>query len=286
MQFLRPAELKAGFWAIDDRRLVPELIDFGQGWAHSGLKLHPHVHRHWELYFQVEGETEWAIMGQKMFNLQSGSLYWMGPNINHWMMRSSESNRYMFVGLDLRPIRKRVPELAEAALDGCRQVQGVNELEPYFSEVLREGTTERSYQGVGLRLAVDTLVLNVVRLFGAARETHSTLPTHPAVGRAMQLLSSRFREPWTLDRLARQVGVSRGRLAALFSAETGSTIHRVLLKRRIAAAEGLLQQSDLSVSEIALACGFQTGEHFARVFRSHHGYSPRDFRTRALSAAH
>ena len=94
MQFLVPNELKAGFWAIEAQHLAPELIDFGQGWAHSGWTLNPHLHRHWEFYLQIEGETEWAAMGQKAVTLSSGSLYCVAPNINHWMFRSSDSNRY------------------------------------------------------------------------------------------------------------------------------------------------------------------------------------------------
>ena len=163
MQFLVPNELKAGFWAIEAQHLAPELIDFGQGWVHSGWTLNPHLHRHWEFYLQIEGETEWAAMGQKAVTLGSGSLYCVAPNINHWMFRSSDSNRYMFVGVDLRLMLNRLPQLAETVLDGFKTVGGVGRLEAYFGEVLREATTKQDYQSVGLRLALDTLVLQVIR---------------------------------------------------------------------------------------------------------------------------
>ncbi len=281
MQFLRPNELKAGFWAIEAKHLVPELIDFGQGWVHSGWTLNPHLHRHWEFYLQIEGETEWAAMGQKAFKLGSGSLYCISPNINHWMFRSADLNRYMFVGVDVMLMRNRLPKLTETVLDGFKTVDGVARLEAYFGEVFREATTRQDYQALGLRLALDTLVLQVIRSLGSSHETLAGLPTHPAVARTLHLLSSRFREPWTLEVLAREVGVSRGRLATLFLAETGSTIHRMLLKKRIAAAKHLLRSSDLSVGEVAHACGFQTGEHFARIFRAQNGCTPRGFRSRA-----
>ena len=113
-------------------------------------------------------------------------------------------------------MRIRLPQLAETVLDGFKTVGGVGRLEAYFGEVLREATTKQDYQSVGLRLALDTLVLQVIRSFSSSSDILPGSPAHPAVARTLHLLSSRFREPWTLELLAREVGVSRGRLAALF----------------------------------------------------------------------
>jgi AraC-like DNA-binding protein len=283
MQLLRPSELKSGFWAIQAQRLIPELIDFGQAWVFPGFELNPHFHRYWEFFFQVDGETEWACMGQAPVKFKSGSIYCVGPNINHWMLRSVGFHRYLIVSLDLGLVQNRIPELRDIAVEGFQIVHGVPHLENYFAEVLKEATTTQKYREVGLRLALDALVVNVLRALRSPDLTSPDLPTHPAVARAKQLLSHRFREPWTLELLAQEVGVSRARLAALFSAETGSTIHRTLVKRRIAAAEELLRRSDLTIEEIANACGFQTGKHFAQLFHSQNGCTPRKFRAQSHS---
>ena len=278
MQFLVPNELKAGFWAIEAQHLAPELIDFGQGWAHSGWTLNPHLHRHWEFYLQIEGETEWAAMGQKAVTLGSGSLYCVAPNINHWMFRSSDSNRYMFVGVDLRLMLNRLPQLAETVLDGFETVDGVGRLEAYFGEVLREATTKQHYQNLGLRLALDTLVLQVIRSFSSSNEILPGSPPHrqwPALYTCYRAVFANLGlwNFWHVKSASLEVDWPH-----FFSTETGSTIHRTLLKQRIAAAKYLLRNSDLTIREVAQACGFQTGEHFAHIFRAQNGSTPRGFR--------
>jgi len=282
MQLLRPSELKSGFWAIEAQSLIPELREIGYGWiVHAAFKLNPHLHRYWEFYFQVEGESVWGAMGQEPAKLRSGSLYCAGPNVNHWMLRYSEHNRYIFIGFDLRLIRNRLPELSDMSVEGFQIISGVAHLENYFAEVVKEATTPQQYKETGLRLALDALVINVLRVLRSPDPTSPDLPAHPAVSRVTHLISSRFREPWTLELLAQEVGVSRARLAALFSDETGSTIHRTLVKRRIAAAEELLRRSDLTIEEIANACGFQTGKHFSQLFHSQNGCTPRKFRAQS-----
>jgi transcriptional regulator GlxA family with amidase domain len=105
---------------------------------------------------------------------------------------------------------------------------------------------------------------------------------HPAVSRALSLLQTRFRENWSLERLASESGISRARLARLFRRQVGTSIHKVLNKIRVEHAQGLLKDSDLSIGEIADDCGFATSQHFARIFRQFTSSTAAEYR-RALS---
>jgi transcriptional regulator GlxA family with amidase domain len=46
------------------------------------------------------------------------------------------------------------------------------------------------------------------------------------------------------------------------------------MEKRLHRAQNLLVQTDQSVTEIAMACGFQSTSHFSRVYRLHFGTSP------------
>jgi len=82
----------------------------------------------------------------------------------------------------------------------------------------------------------------------------------------------------TLEALAAIAGLSMFHFARAFTRSEGATPHSYLVQRRVGRAQQLLTDTDLSLSEIALASGFSDQSHFARRFREHAGVSPRTFR--------
>jgi transcriptional regulator GlxA family with amidase domain len=82
---------------------------------------------------------------------------------------------------------------------------------------------------------------------------------------------------YTAD-LIRHLGFSRTRVFDMFKAQTGHTPNEYLQRLRIEKAEELLRQTNRSVTEIALATGFGSGQHFSLVFRRYTGFSPACYR--------
>jgi AraC family transcriptional regulator len=84
--------------------------------------------------------------------------------------------------------------------------------------------------------------------------------------------------PLTLEVLARAAGASSAHLRHWFKAQTGITIHRFVVQRRVERARTLLMQGEMKASEVALAAGFAHQSHMARWMRRELGRSPRDLR--------
>jgi len=100
---------------------------------------------------------------------------------------------------------------------------------------------------------------------------------------AKELLIANLDGEVCLSDLARDCGLSVSHFIRAFRKSTGLPPHRWLLHQRVAKAKGLLQSSSLSISEIALACGFVDQSHLSRVFVQMVGASPGVWRrTRAL----
>jgi AraC-like DNA-binding protein len=156
----------------------------------------------------------------------------------------------------------------------------VRHLERFFLQVIQEAITPSILQACRLRLALDTLLLEVVRAVTDPESTSSPRSIHPAVSKALGILETRFRKNWTLSELAQEVGLSRSRLAELFTVETGYSIRKFLTRVRVQYAEILLSHSDLPIGDIAAECGFATIQHFSRVFKQMHGRAPINLRRR------
>jgi AraC-like DNA-binding protein len=81
-----------------------------------------------------------------------------------------------------------------------------------------------------------------------------------------------------MDDLVRHVGFSRARMFDIFKAETGLTPNDYLQRARVEKAQEQLRQTNLSVTQIALATGFSSGQYFSTVFARYTGVSPTRFR--------
>lgn len=102
--------------------------------------------------------------------------------------------------------------------------------------------------------------------------------------RALDCMRACYDEPLSLARLAAEAGVSKFHFVRLFRAATGETPHGHLVRLRMRAARRLLRDTDLSVADVAAACGYASAPHFARVFARHAGCPPTEWRAKARVA--
>ncbi len=93
------------------------------------------------------------------------------------------------------------------------------------------------------------------------------------VEEAQRLIEERLHEPWTITRLAREVGLNEKSLKTAFRAHVGQSIHAYLTQMRVEAAANMLSTGQ-TVTETALATGFTNLSHFSKTFRKATGFSP------------
>jgi AraC family transcriptional regulator len=82
----------------------------------------------------------------------------------------------------------------------------------------------------------------------------------------------------TLDELAETAGLSTAHFSQMFRKSTGKSPHQFVLHHRVERAKEMLSAAELRVIDVAVACGFKTQQHFARVFRRACGISPTEYR--------
>lgn len=81
----------------------------------------------------------------------------------------------------------------------------------------------------------------------------------------------------SLEELSRQVGVSRRQIERLFRKHTGMSPRKYLTNMRLHRGRALLAETDTSVTEVAVACGFRSATHFSKLYRQEFGHSPYRF---------
>lgn len=115
----------------------------------------------------------------------------------------------------------------------------------------------------------------------AGMEQHSILALTERVRRFVE--NNLASDDLTVDRICRELGISRTRLYQVFEQEGG--VHHYIQRRRLLSAHAAL--SDHSnrdqIVDIAFAVGFLSAAHFSRAFSKEFGYSPREARNLTVS---
>jgi AraC family transcriptional regulator, carnitine catabolism transcriptional activator len=95
---------------------------------------------------------------------------------------------------------------------------------------------------------------------------------------AMQFMQENLEEPIDISELADHVQTSRRQLERLFKRYVNMTPNQFYYDLRISRAHALLNETNLSVTEIAMATGFNTTAQLAKRFKAKYGTSPHLFR--------
>lgn len=103
------------------------------------------------------------------------------------------------------------------------------------------------------------------------------------VGRALALVHGRPSEPWTVERLGRQVGLSRSALAERFGQVMGEPIFEYLTRWRLQLAAEALLSGDASVGAIAKEAGYASASAFGRAFKAAFRRTPTQWRRKPRS---
>jgi len=107
----------------------------------------------------------------------------------------------------------------------------------------------------------------------------------PAVSKALALISKSPRDPWTLDQLARQAGVSRTVLSARFGHYLDESPMAYLTGLRLRLGAKALLSSMTSIAQIALEVGYESESAFNRAFKREFGLPPARFRKEQAAAS-
>ena len=113
---------------------------------------------------------------------------------------------------------------------------------------------------------------------GKTEESDSFFPTCPKLAAVFRFIEAHYRQPIHLNDVAQEAGYSPAYLTNLVQEETGRTVKRWIIERRMAQARDLLAHTTQPVRAVAESSGYTDAGYFTRQFRQFHGVSPQIWR--------
>ena len=217
----------------------------------------PHTHERYEFVYCVEGNGRVEI-GSRKKPFRTGIYYIVSPGDLHTELDDNPCRVICFY-LDAHDVPTGVfADHDGAVLSAVRKL--LRESQASFSE--REE----------MQLCLLQQILILVRRT-ANREGEADFSA------VLQYINENLEQEIDFRRLAEKQGYSYDRFRHLFQKHTGVSPHRYVNRARIEKAKFLMTMGlTLSISDIAMSCGFHSPSQFTNIFRAHTGKSPSDFR--------
>lgn len=97
---------------------------------------------------------------------------------------------------------------------------------------------------------------------------------HPKLSQVIEMMEKNIEEPISPAILAQDVGMSTRQLERLFRRYLNRSPKRYYMELRLQKARNLLMQTNMSVINVALACGFSSPSHFSKCYRAQYETTP------------
>ena len=243
-----------------------------------------HWHECCEIEFILSGRGSQVLNGTE-YPLEPGTLYMLTPADCHSVHVDEplEIAGIMFEDKMIsRAVYERVLTLETLGLNLTTSLEGksLNAVGGFFdallyeNTIIAEDTSENEFGDLYVSHLIDCILVELLRQCGEAAHGIDKSP----IGTAILYLHSHYTETVTLDTLAALTHLSRNYFSELFSSSTGRTFKSYLIELRLRQACRLLANTDMSVTDVCYASGFDSFSNFMRTFKSRHKVTPLKFR--------
>jgi AraC-like DNA-binding protein len=261
-----------------------------------------HLHPELELILLLEGRGH-RIVGDNVASLQPGDMVFVGAHLPHIYQTDPIADQKTY----------RLGDAASDRAVHCHLIQFETRGRTSLFEMPAFEPVRRLFQKASLGLHVmgktrdqiEAAMLRMLSLCGVPRIgafleildllAHSrscrTIASpgfdkelnpyeQDRVNRVYQFIHENLDQSITLREAASLVHLSEGAFSRFFRARIGKTFPEFVNELRIGRASRLLAETELPITEIALACGYQNLSNFNRQFLRLKQSSPRQFRRR------
>lgn len=250
---------------------------FGGDW-HSV----PHTHGYAELFYTVGGSGQFRIE-DSLYPVKANQMVIISPNVMHTEVSYNAAPlEYIVLGIEGL-------ELSDGgSTDGRFRIldyQDGGEILNCLRSILREMEAQQQGYEVICQAYMEILITRLMRNIGfSPAEEAAPSPASRQCASIHHYIGLHYKEQLSLELLAGKAHMSKYYLAHAFKAEYGISPINYQISLRIKESRYLLQETDMSLSQIARVLGFSSASYFSQSFRRSEGISPLEYRNSASGA--
>ena len=231
-----------------------------------------HIHEFYEIYYLLKGEMRYLI-GDELYNVCAGDVVFIPKGVLHNTSYDNCDTERILINFSenyitdetlLRCFEKRVLPL----FSGMRF-----DLETLFGKLEREYQSKDIYSERLVKQYMSEILIYLTRI-----DNHSNPKiaegSAGVIRDAVKYINENYASDISLSVVAGEFALSKSFFSRKFKEVSGFGFNEYLTLVRISHAEKLLTEPDYSVTEAALACGFNDSSYIAAVFKKLWGVTP------------
>lgn len=253
-----------------------------------------HVHSDYELNFIQGSKGALRIAGDSFQEIDDWDLVLIGKNLEHgWRAHNADMSRQIEEitiqfpetlfsnSLFDESIFSSINDMLSLSTGGLSfSAIEIDRVLPMIRRVARQ--KDSFYRFTSFLELMYELSLSrqytILSKFGIYADGFRTTDASTRLKQIFDFIDKNYGRDMTLNMIADAVNISESTLSHFFKANTGKSLSSYILCVRIGAAAQHLIRTQMSVSEICYACGFNNCSYFNRQFKKIQGVSPSDFR--------
>jgi AraC-like DNA-binding protein/mannose-6-phosphate isomerase-like protein (cupin superfamily) len=252
----------------------------------------PERHPYCECNILIEGEVT-QYCGNETIHRKPGDILLVALGLPHWALPLRCPVRSLAIyflpnvlvemgprgdGLNLLQRFSASGHLNDRAIRPAPKV--AQKMRESFAEFAKEFELELSGREIRLRAILAMLLTDLDRYLNHEEASQRPMPSQwhwERLQLALLYLQEHYQEPIYSRDLSKHLAMSESGIRTLFRRTIGIAWGRYLQTYRVHQAATLFATGQLNVTEVASAVGFESLNHFERIFRSVMGETPRDF---------
>ncbi len=256
-----------------------------------------HMHAYYELSY-IEQGTCLFFINDAIYELSGGYFILIPPGTGHFSRYPLGSARRTGIYFHLKDIREEIIRImpgGSSFFQTLRIFTAPEAERARFNDWMRESHNEEvslnEYSSMLLQLQFEKLLLLCSRccLFDREKESPPLVTSSkvlssdgyisdPQIRKALDYINDHFRQSIKAADIASASGFSPNYLSRKFRLATGLGVHEYLTVIRLRTAALELNSTDLTITQIAIHCGFSDSNYFKDAFKAKYGMTPRDYR--------
>lgn len=234
-----------------------------------------HYHNHFELEIVLDG-SGLQLFNNEEFEMKKGDIYLLRPIDSHKIHSDGITIKNIHLKANVLPkwILQKLHSFKNPVvfhLDD-NQFQKFNQLFDLLEEENRNKSNE-----IDVRMdVIEIIFANFIRLAKNDISLYGDGVTSKVTYYICK--NNRFTQKIALDEIAKYAGYSKYYISSVFHKQYGITIQEFIIMQRVEYAKKLILETDLSITEIIMECGFASTSNFYSKFIKYVGCSPLQFR--------
>ena len=237
--------------------------------------IEPHLHNALEIVCVTSGALELGV-GQELYHMEKGDIGFVFPDvIHHYQVLTPGVNKATYLIASPFTIVKFADIMQSMAPE--YPIIKAEKVEPEVYRVINAILeTEQS----DITVAQAYLQIVLARCIGKLNLVEkSSVGSNDLIYQTVSYISANFKKKFSLEEMAKDLGVSKYVLSRLFSKTFHRNFNQYLNDARLNYACHRLENTSDSITNICLDSGFESQRTFNRVFKERYKISPSDYRS-------